>query len=100
MGSYLKFGAVVQEVMLFKDTSYLELLQPLCSADWNRLCNFGRRHHEEPFCEIIFNLHQWFRRKCHLKLFIIRSSGSHFIQRSITNCVRIIDGLGLIRLFF
>ena len=31
------------------------------------LCNFGRRHHEEQFCEI-FNLDQWFRRQCHLKI--------------------------------
>ena len=28
-----------------------------------KLCNFGRSHHEEHFCEIILNLNQWFRRK-------------------------------------
>ena len=33
----------------------------------NRLCNFGRRHHEEQFFEIILNWDQWFRRRCHLK---------------------------------
>ena len=30
---YLKFGPVVQEGMSFKDNSYLELWQPLCSMD-------------------------------------------------------------------
>ena len=39
--------------MLFKDISYLELWWPLCSAEWNHLCNFGRRPHEEQFCEIV-----------------------------------------------
>ena len=45
--SYMKFGPVVQEEMLFKDISYLELWQPLCSLDWNHACDFGRMHHEE-----------------------------------------------------
>ena len=31
----MKFGPVVQEEMLFKDISYLELWQPLCSMDRN-----------------------------------------------------------------
>ena len=31
----MKFGPVVQEEMLFKGISYLELWQPLCSVDWN-----------------------------------------------------------------
>ena len=39
--------------MSFRDISFLELWQPFCSAEWNYLCNFGRRHHEEQFCEII-----------------------------------------------
>ena len=30
------------------------------------MCNFGREHHEKHFCEIILNLDQWFRRRCHL----------------------------------
>ena len=42
--------------MLFKDISYLELWQPLSSAERNHLCNYGRLHHEEQFCEIILNL--------------------------------------------
>ena len=86
--------------MSFKDISYLELWQPLCSVDWNHLFNIGRRHHEnyfefgpvvqvemlfkgisflellqpfcseEQFCEIILNLRLWFRSRCHLKDFL------------------------------
>ena len=37
--------------MWFKDISYLELWWPFCSAEQNHLCNFGRGHHEEDFCE-------------------------------------------------
>ena len=45
--------------MPFKDISYLELWQPLCSAEPNHLCNFGRGYFEEQFFEIILNLDQW-----------------------------------------
>ena len=55
--------------MPFKDISYLEIWQPMCSAKRNHLCNFGRGYQEEQFCEIILNLDQWFRR-CHLKDFL------------------------------
>ena len=48
--------------MSFKDISYLELWWPLFTTEWNRLCNFGRRQHEEQFCEIILNLDQLFRK--------------------------------------
>ena len=51
-----EFGPVVQEEMLYKGNSYLELWWSLFSALWNHLCNFGRRHLEEQFCEIILNL--------------------------------------------
>ena len=44
---YFEFQLVVQEQMLFKDISNLELLLPLRSAEQNHLCNFGRRHHQE-----------------------------------------------------
>ena len=43
----------------------------------NQLCNFGKRHVEEQFCDIISNLDQWFRRCC-LKIFLIWSSGGPF----------------------
>ena len=34
------------------------VLMPWCSTELNILINFGRRHHEEHFFEIIFNLDQ------------------------------------------
>ena len=76
--------------MSFKDISYLELWQPICSVEWN---NFGRRHHEEQFCEVILNLDQWFRRRCHFKIFLIWSSGSPFILRSGTICSVLLEGI-------
>ena len=66
----MKFEPVIQQEMSFKDISFLELWQPLCSVDWNHLCNFGRRYYEDQFCEIILNLGQWFRRGCRLKDFL------------------------------
>ena len=66
----IEFGTVVQEEMLFKDISYLELWWPLSSVEWNHLCNFGREHHEEQFCEINLNLSQRIGR-CRLKTFLI-----------------------------
>ena len=42
-----------QKEMSFKDISNLEFWQLFCSADWNHLCNFGRRHHEKQFSEKI-----------------------------------------------
>ena len=59
---------MVQEERLFIGISYLVL----------------RGHHEEQPCEFILNLDQWFRRKCCLKVFLIWSSGSSFVQRSVT----------------
>ena len=56
--------------MPFKGISYLELWQPFCSAEHYHLCSFGRRYYEEQFFEIILNLGQWFRRRCHLKDFL------------------------------
>ena len=46
-----KLGPVFQE-MSFKDMSYLELWQSLCSVDWNHLCSIRRRHHEDQSCEL------------------------------------------------
>ena len=51
-----------QKEMSFKDISYLELWQPLSSADQNDLLNFGKGYHEQQFCEIILDFDQWFRR--------------------------------------
>ena len=44
-----------------------DLWQPLCLVERNLLCNFGRRHHEEQFCEMILKLDQWFRMRCRFK---------------------------------
>ena len=88
-----EFGPVFQEEMGFEDISYLELWQPLSSAGWNHLCNFCRWHHEEQFSEIILNLDQWFRRKSCLKIFLIWSSGSPFVQRSGTICAILVEGI-------
>ena len=74
------------------DISYLELWQPFCSAEPNHLCNFGRRHHEEQFCEIILNLDQWLRRRGCLMIFLIWSSGSPFVQFSGTICAILVKG--------
>ena len=49
--------------MYFKDISYLELWPPFRLLERIYLCNCGRGHHEEHFCEIILNLDQQFRNK-------------------------------------
>ena len=87
----MKFGPVVQEEMLFK--TFKELRQPFYSVVWNHLCNIGTRHHKDQPCEIILNLDQWFRRKCPLKAFLIWSSGSPFVQQSVTICAVLVEGI-------
>ena len=87
-------GNVVLRHFLCRFKTYLiKLWQPLCSVDWNHLCNSDRRHHEEQPCEIILNLDQWFRRKCHLNVFLIWSSGSPFVQLSLTICAILVKGI-------
>ena len=58
-------GDIVQK------TSYLELWQSSCLMQQNHLCNFGRWQHGEYSCEVIWNLDQWFKRRCRLKTFLI-----------------------------
>ena len=79
--------------MRFKDISYLELWRPFCLAELNHLCNFGRRHHEEQFCEIILNSDQWFKRRCLLKIFLIWSSGGPRVQWRGTICAILVEGI-------
>ena len=43
---------------------------------------FGRRHHEERFCEVILNFDKGFRIKYVLKIFLIWSSGSPSVNQS------------------
>ena len=59
-------GAVVKKIFL---TYTSGLRHPSCSAEQNHLCNFGKGHYEELFCEIILNKELWFRRRC-LKYFL------------------------------
>ena len=79
--------------MSLKDISYVELWQPLCLVEQIQVCNFGRRHHEEKFCEIILNLDKRFRRRCRLKILLIWSSGCPFVQRSETTCAILVEGI-------
>ena len=83
----------VQGGDVFKGISYLELRQPLCSVDKNHVCNIRIRHHEKQSSEIIMNLDQWFNRKCRLKVLLIWSSGSPFVQRSVTICAVLVEGI-------
>ena len=57
------------------------------------LCNFGRRHHEEQFCEIILNFDQWFRKRSRLKIFLIWSPGGPFVHQSGTTCTILVEGI-------
>ena len=50
-------------------------------------------HHKKQSCEIILNLDQWFKRKCHLKVFLIQSFGSSFVQRSVTICTILVESI-------
>ena len=54
---------------------------------------FWIRYHEEHFGEIILNFNQWFRRGCHLKTFLIYSSGIPFILPSKTICASLVDAI-------
>ena len=41
----------------------------------------------------LYELGQWFKRICRLKTFLIRSSDSPFVQRSVTICAIVVDGI-------
>ena len=62
--------------MPLKAISYLELWQPVCSAERNHLCNFGRECYEDQFSEIILNFGQWFKRRCCFKDFLYEALAS------------------------
>ena len=55
---FVKFGSLVQEKMLFKDISYLELWRPFCSVERNHLCKLGRGFNEDQLSDIILNFDQ------------------------------------------
>ena len=79
--------------MSLKDISYLEVWQPHCSVEQNHLCNFGRRHHEEKFCEMILNMDLWFRWRRRLNIFLIWSFDCSFVQQSKTICEILVEGI-------
>ena len=81
----------MKEKISFKHFSSTAVATPVLSLT-NFLCNIGRSHHEEQFCEIILNLDQWFRGRCRLKIFLIWSSSGRFVQRSGAICA--IFGIG------
>ena len=55
----------------------LSIALPIPFSTEQNQCIFCREHHEKHFCEIILNLDNLFRRRCHLKIFLIWSSGDH-----------------------
>ena len=70
---------MVQEAILFKDISYLQLWLPSCMTERIHLGNFGRGHYEEHFCKIIFNL-VWLVVQEMFKIFLIWSSDSRLVR--------------------
>ena len=58
--------------MSFKGFYYLQFWRDFRPIEPNHLCNFGRGHYEEDFCEISLILDQWFG-KCCLKYFLYRA---------------------------
>ena len=55
-----------------------------CSTEWNGLSNFGRGSPKKASCIIISKFMHWLRRRSHLKVFSIFSSGGHLVQWSGT----------------
>ena len=64
--NYFKFGPMVQE-MSFKRFLIWSSGSP--PVRWSRTIHaiLKKGHHREHSCEVIWNLDQWFRRRCHLK---------------------------------
>ena len=56
------------------------------------MCNFERRLQEEKICEIVMDMDQWFSRRCHLNIFLIRSSSGPFVQQSHIICANLVKG--------
>ena len=57
-------------------------------VELNHLCNLGRRHDEEYFCEV----DQWFK-TCHLKTVLISSSGCPFVPRCRMICAILVENI-------
>ena len=89
---FFEFGSVNQQEMPFKYFLSGALAAP-CSVERNHLCNYERGRHGEHSCEVIWNLNQWFRRICCLKIFLIWSSGGLFVQRSEMICAILVEAI-------
>ena len=71
-GNYFEFEPWVQEEMSFKDTSYLKLLWPFCSAGQKAIrANLVNGIMRKIYVKLFFNLDKWFRRRCRLKIFLM-----------------------------
>ena len=57
------------------------------------MCNFGKQCYKKQFCELIFNLDKWLRRKCHLKMSLSYSSDSPSVQQSKTICAILVSSV-------
>ena len=56
--------------------------------------NFRRGHYMKDFGEIILNLDQWFRKRCHSKIFLSKSLATvYFCQRSKTICANLAEDI-------
>ena len=75
--NYFEFGSVVHEDMSFKRLLIWSPGSP--PVQWSKIIYaLLKRHHEEHSCEVIGNWDQWFRKRCRLKTFLIKSSDSPF----------------------
>ena len=59
----------------------------------NRLSNFGRGRYEKQFCEIIFNLGKWLRRRRCLKIFYFKLRRPILFNRNIMFFAIMVKGI-------
>ena len=85
----MEFGPEVPKEMSFKDISYLDLWQPLCSADLNHLYNFGRRLSWGNY----FEFGPVVPEEMSFKGIFIWSAGGSFVRWSVTICAIPVDVL-------
>ena len=58
--NFINVAALALAALLFRTVEpFVQLWKK--SAEWNRLCNYGRGYYVEHIYEIILNLDQWFQ---------------------------------------
>ena len=82
-----------QEKTSFKDTSYLKLWWPFCSAEQCHLCNFGRGHHEEHFSGIIFEFGPVVQEKYCFNIYFLSRDLASFCSAERLLCKILIHGI-------